>query len=596
MTFANFSKKLLISNMRSYPFCIYGNVAAISLFLAFATIYTNTSFMNATVVNAKISSNILFASDLIAVFFIVMVLISGRIFWRMRQKEYAVMTVLGMRQKEAVYYIIRENLLTAIVTMGIALPLGTMLSLFFYLVIRYGIGIEGIIWLDNGKGYWLTALGYGLATVISIVLNAIRYEKENLISKLNGGSGEKDGVIVKMIKRYAPQKWNRYLPKIAFIRLHKWLWRIRYGLGILLCCGMIFLIGICVSAMPGFRDDAERYSPFDLLYTESRGVNQVSHEEINQILQDNGVEVTEYRQFDCVRNAAFNFISVTEVNSIFDCRYEVNQGECIQLFQIDQTDGYEHDMTPIRQMDFTDDFSLTSIGSDIRILWNPGPAFADRTLIVSAEDYNRIKCLDDCCYSVTHLYQFRDWTTSKEAVERIDEYLQEKNGFTKEEQYYYRTSSRIEQYQIGKQSGSFLLFVMSFVVFVLGMAMLFISYFGLLAEQEEHRKIVENLRGIGVTKEQMQDCLVFRNRARYMFPVVIGEILGMILVLWWNWKACQMRISVLAGDILIAGLLMLSVWIVAGRLTVNDTGRRLVTLKNLHKIFPLSHSGKVFHI
>lgn len=142
---------------------------------------------------------------------------------------------------------------------------------------------------------------------------------------------------------------------------------------------MLFLIGICVSLFPSFKENTDIYSPYDMLYT--------------------------------------------EINAIFKCDYDVHTGECINLFQIDETDGYEHDLTPVETVTLADDLQLTSIGSNIRILWKQNPTFADRTLIVSDEDYNRIKGMNDCHTGKVNLYQFRDWKTSAPTILKVDAYL-----------------------------------------------------------------------------------------------------------------------------------------------------------------------------
>lgn len=564
MLFSDLSKKMLLANIKSFQIFICGNILAISLFFAFASVYTNTSFMDETIVDPMISSNILFAGVLVTLFFIVMILISGRVFWDARREEYAVMTVLGMRRKEAVFYLIRENLFVLAGAFPIALLLGTIISFCFYVVMRYVIGIAGICWMDNGKGYILTFILYGILSVVSITWNATSYVKENLVSKLKTFRPEKDGVFVHFLKRYFPKNWNRHLPQLVFIRLHRKMWCVRYGMGSLLICGMLFLIGICVSLFPSFKENADIYSPYDMLYTEMNGMNQASQHEITRILKQNDVEITENMQFEYVRNSAFNFISVTEINAIFKCGYEVRTGECINLFQIDETDGYEHDLTPVETVTLADDLQLTSIGSNIRILWNQNPTFADRTLIVSDEDYNRIKGINDCHTGKVNLYQFRDWKASASAILKVDAYLQQINGLDRKDQYYYRTSSHINQYQQAKQSGEFLIFVMSFVVILLLTAAISISFLGIKSEQEEHGKMIDSLYRIGVTREQIRKDLVFRNRIRYVFPVAIGEIMGMIPVTLWNIAVYQMNFIVVFIEIMIAGFIMLGVWIFSG--------------------------------
>ena len=571
MNYSDLSRKMLLHNLHVFSVFIGGNILSVALLLTFASLYMNRAFMNETIVDPMISSNIIFSGVLVLSFFVVMIFVSERVFWKERQREYAVMTVLGMSKKEAVISIVRENVFAVACLIPAALIMGTVLSFCFYAVIRYVIGLEGIRWLDNGKGYAVTITLYVLLSLTAVIINAVIYIKEKLILQLKEVENERDGLLARVIRVRAPRLWNHLLPQIAFVKLHRRLWNVRYVIECVLISGMMFLIGICVSMYPSFLDNADVYSPYDMLYTEINGVNRAEHEEIVRILNENNVEITEYRQFEFARNTVFNFVAVSDVNAIFGCDYEVHDGECINLFQFDERDGYEHDMTPASVVNvsdrtastntqsLSDELILTSAGSDVNILWNPNQAFADRTLIVSDSDFNRIKNIKDCRVGKANIYRFLDWRTTSKAVEQVEQYLQQKNGLKWEEQYNYRISSHTKQYERARQSGRFLIFVMSFVVLVLLLASLSISFLGLSSERNEHMMIEAGLYGIGVTRECIAGYQMFCNRVRYLIPVIIGEIIGLLVVILWNRAAYQMRFSVVMMEIVIAGVIMLCV-------------------------------------
>lgn len=578
MSWSDLSRKMLQHNLHVFSVFIGGNLLSVALLLTFASLYTNRTFMNETIVDPMISSNIIFSGALVLSFFVVMIFVSERVFWKERQREYAVMTVLGMSTKEAVMCIIHENVFAAACLIPAAFVMGTVLSFCFYAVIRYAIGLEGIRWLDNGKGYAVTITLYVILSLTAIVINAVIYTKEKLILQLKEAENERDCLLSKVIRVRYPGLWNHLLPKIAFVRLHQRLWNVRYVIECVLISGMMFLIGVCVSMYPSFLDNVAVYSPYDMLYTEINGVNQAEQEEIVRILNENNVDITEYRQFEFVRNDVFNFAAVSGVNAIFGCDYEVNDGECINLFQFDERDGYEHDMTPVSVVNvsdrtasrnakgLSDELILTSTGNDVNILWNPNQAFADRTLIVSDSDFDRIKKFKDCRVGKANIYRFSDWRNSAKAVEQVEQYLQQRNGLEWEEQYNYRISSRIKQYERARQSGRFLIFVMSFVVLVLLLASLSISFLGLSSERNEHMKIEEGMYGIGATRECIAEYKVFRNRVRYLFPVIAGEVIGLFVVMLWNRAAYQMRFSVVAVEFVIAAGIILCVRRIAKQL------------------------------
>ena len=68
--------------------------------------------------------------------------------------------------------------------------------------------------------------------------------------------------------------------------------------------------------------------------------------EMTQILDKYGVNVTEEKTLDFLRNESFNILPSNEVNDKFGCEFKVAPGQFIQLFQYDENDGYEHDLQP----------------------------------------------------------------------------------------------------------------------------------------------------------------------------------------------------------------------------------------------------------
>ena len=60
--------------------------------------------------------------------------------------------------------------------------------------------------------------------------------------------------------------------------------------------------------------------------------------------------------------------------------------------------------------------------------------------------------------------------------------------------------------------------------------------------------------------------MVFRNRIRYVFPIVIGGTFAFILVMLWNKAAYQMRFTVVMVEMVIAGLILSGIWVISGKM------------------------------
>lgn len=82
-------------------------------------------------------------------------------------------------------------------------------------------------------------------------------------------------------------------------------------------------------------------------------------------------------------------------------------------------------------------------------------------------------------------------------------FLQETNGLTPEEQWYFRAVSKIERFELSNQSGQFIIFLLCFVEMLLLMAAYLLIYSGIAAEQEENRRLMRSLSLIYKTGESV---------------------------------------------------------------------------------------------
>ena len=69
---------------------------------------------------------------------------------------------------------------------------------------------------------------------------------------------------------------------------------------------------------PAFLQDAKSYSPYDMVYSEIYGMNQVSVQDVLHILEKNGVTVEQVIQLPYIRDDVFNYLPVTEINRDLD--------------------------------------------------------------------------------------------------------------------------------------------------------------------------------------------------------------------------------------------------------------------------------------
>lgn len=529
MTFYEVSRKMLRANFSKYRICFLCNLFAAALFCCFAFILTNESFMDGRIVNSVISGNIYFPSILAGLFLVFFLPASCRVFLASRKREYGILLSLGMSRKEAFRNILLENAVVAALALLAALAAGTVLSLLFFMVIQYGIGIGGIRWRLSPEPYKMTSLLYAVVIAVTFALHAGSFLRENIGTLMKAQYRlEKKGLFYRMLCRFWPEYLRRHMAECSFLRRHGKEWGFRYAFAVLLAACSVMLVSVCVTIYPAFLRDAVSYAPYDMVYSDLYGRNQAPEEAVAEILEENGIAVKRIIQMPYLRNESFNFLPVGEANRCFQCEYKVEEGEFLNIFQYDLQDGYEHNLQPVSEVTYDGDKKLYSAGSDVRILWNQNPAFADRTLLVSDSDFEKLKEDVGCQTGMAYLFLFEQWEDSEEGVCAVSQFLQRENQADDSEAYYYRVSSRIESYLNAKKSGQFLIFLMAFVICLILTAEFLLIHFRIQAEEDENGRAVHSLQLIGMTDQELVKCLKYKNSLRFIPPIIIGTVLSFL--------------------------------------------------------------------
>ena len=565
MTFFDISRKMLKAGFYKYRLYFLCNLSATALFCCFAVISTNRTFMNASIVNSSISNNIYLPFFLSAVFLVFFLPVSCQAFLASRKQEYGVMFSLGMSRKEAFRNLLFENVIISVLALAIALAAGTVLSFLFFSVIIYAIDVHGVQWQFCPEAYKLTAVLYTVVVAVAFILNAGRLMLDKIGTLLKAQyRAEKTGKIGTFLCRLAPNYMRFHLVEWSFVRRHKKEWGCRYVLASLIIAVSVMLTGVCVTLYPAFLQDAKSYSPYDMVYSEIYGMNQVSVQDVLHILEKNGVTVEQVIQLPYIRDDVFNYLPVTEINRDFGCDYQIQEGEFLNLFQYNLEDGYEHNIQPVSTVTISGDRKLQSVGTDVKILFNQNPTFADKTLIINDSDFEKLSADITGSAGIANLFQFQNWEDSYAGVCEVKEYLQESNQLNEDEQTYYELSSKVEKYQDAKKSGQFLLFLMAFVIGLMIMAEFLLIHSCIQAEKEENSRVVCSLRMLGMIDKEMVKCLCYKNFLRFIPPSVVGTILSFLPSYYLNESYGMGTNGILAG-IVFGVILTVGIFVVIRR-------------------------------
>ena len=565
MTFFDISRKMLKVGFHKYRLYFLCNLSAAALFCCFAVISTNRTFMNGSIVNSSISNNIYLPFFLSAVFLIFFLPVSCQAFLASRKQEYGVMFSLGMSRKEAFENLLFENVLISVLALAIALVAGTVLSFLFFAVIIYAIDVHGVQWQFCPEAYKLTAVLYTVVVAVSFILNAGRLMLDKIGTLMKAQyRAEKIGKIGTILCRLAPNYMTFHLVGLSFVRRHKKEWGLRYLLASLMIAVSVTLAGICLTLYPAFLQDAKSYSPYDMVYSEIYGMNQVPLQDVIHILEKNGVAVEQIIRLPYIRDDVFNYFPVTEINRDFGCDYQIQEGQFLNLFQYDLEDGYEHNIQPVSAVTISGDRKLRSVGTDVKILFNQNPTFADKTLIINDSDFAKLRADTPGGAGIANLFQFQNWEDSYAGVSGVKEYLHENNPLDENEQLYYEISSKVEKYQDAEKSGEFLLFLMAFVIGLIIMAAFLLIHSCIQIEKEENSRAVCSLRLLGMTDKEIVKCLCYKNFLRFIPPAVVGTILSFLPSYYLN-ERYGMGTNGILAEIVFGVILAIGIFVVIRR-------------------------------
>lgn len=570
--------KMIRYNKNAYKMYLYCNTFAVALFTALLSIYYNDSFTNNNKIDSSISSNVFAPTVLMGLFLILFIPYAYTAFLKGRKEEYAVFIVLGMTESEVIMNMFLECLIISIVGGFSGIVIGSGFSYVFLVFLDYIIGLHSVQWEYHIATYKITAALYVCVVIIILFINVLQIVKTEILElfkakykeeKRKKGSENKlllglgilcIGILLMMLgydfnHTYVYFFWigvsisgiallicnfdilmDRFYKKswkisLALVLQNIKSWRVVTFISVCLFGMLIFFLGSCIVAYPNSKNNAITYSPYDLFYIKYQDVNNIGRAQIEEILNKNEIFITEEKTVEVLRSATCNIINADEINEKLGQNYQMEEGEFIQLFQVEPNDGYEHDLYPLQSLsvDLKDngDMQLKLKESSIRILFNSCKSLGDFTLIINDKDFNIIKMSSrEYLAENAVMINFDNWRKSGPAIEELQNVMEKSNGLTSEEQYLYRLSSKIEEYTIAMQSSSVLVFFMSFVAFVFWCSINVAIYFKIKSELDEEKKFFINLYRVGILEKEIQNIILKKNFFYYFIPFIIGGTLG----------------------------------------------------------------------
>ncbi len=592
MTFRAIAFKMFRSNIGQYRLFIWCNLASVAILYSFISISVNKSFKDPSIVNPMISSNIYAPTVLVILFSCLFIPYTHKVFMKVRSKDFGILLTLGMTENEARNHFLLENMVLCILFLVGGLGLGTLLSLFFWGIIRYGIGIHGIPISVSIISYKVTALYVTGVFVLSLLINLLGMLKSTILDKIKYTQKAESGryskvslcvvglgftilsivivmlfyqnssniwflslffcvlgsffiifngeALIEYYKQKHPQSYTKHLFLISDMKYYYRKNRAIFFVTTWIFFAILFFMMISLVTYPNFKNNAVTYHPAHMAYAEVSGSYQpLKDDDIKQIAEHHSNSIIRNDRVKFVRNNTYTLFDVKDINKIFKKDYKIEQGSLIYVYPYDANDGYEHvldmNLTGIKINSRTgaESFDIQRILIDP--LFGQINCISDRILIVNSQDYGWIVTRSDDykINGILHLYDFADWRHSEGIINEVSNKLQGINVIDKGDRFY-QVSSRIEAYRTALQSSNFLTFIVVYACILLYCSAVTMVHFKLKMESQDDIKKYLGLYRIGFLEDEMRTMVRQKIRVIFFTPFAYAGIITLIFSYYIN--------------------------------------------------------------
>ena len=639
MKFGRIAFKMFKVDMMKYRLFILCNLLSIAILYSFISILKNKQFMNNSIVDPSISSNIYAPTFLLLMFTGIFIPYSQSIFIKARQKDYGILLTLGMTENEVIISVLKDHMIMCIAFLVSGLVLGTFLSLFFISFIHYVIGIEGINIILSILSYKLTTIYVSGIFIISLIVNVSRMIKSTIYDKIKytekTESGRHYSIILSgggiiltiaafitmvvyyhinsniwflsllfcilgsvlifsngeaLIEYFQNKYYKRYLKNIFLfsdIKYHYSKNKKIYIVTTWLFFTIMFFVMFSLVTYPNFKQNSITYHPFHMVYGEIKGsFEPLGDDEIERIVKNNENSITTTETVKFVRNNTFTVFCIDDINKIMKKSYEVKSNSFIFVYPYDLNDGYEHDINlniPGISID-SQEGTRKLIIQDIIVdpLFGNINCISSYIILVNKEDYEWINLHGvDYLKGNLHLYNFGDWRNSNTIVNQVWSNLLEKNNVGRGDAFH-KVSSRIEAYNTALKSSNFLLFIIVYVCLLLYFSAIIMIHFKLKMEYKDEKKKYSSLYRIGIKEIEIKKIISQKILVIFTIPFVYAIIITVAYSYYTNNTYGYGVIGVLYA--LITSLVLFIIHLIVYRLYSNSYYKEIISGLFSHKI------------
>lgn len=594
MTFNQIILKIFKANLRRYLLYLLCSSFSIIVFFTYSTIYTNKKFMDSKITDSMISSGIIAPGIGVILFSIFFIIYTQNSFIKFRKTEFGLFMVLGMTSHNIRKIIIIENSLIAVFSLLIGIVTGNVFSKVFYKITIMLTKIKDVPYSINSKSYLYT-IGFFIAIYAVVITKAsiatIRYNIVTLLKSnrrkeknlLNGPVWSVIGIVlvciaildmnfnyninssfilirslsvcflgvfliitntdflISIVNGFFPKK---RLKNVIFIT------NLKYTLGctkkILFLITLLTSITILFGSFGlDFIKVSKKYAimnnPYHMAYAEVLGKNKIPQDLLNNILKESKTPLTTLKKLEFIKEPypySLSLLSDKNLNYNLHTNIKVKKGHFISLFQIINNDGYLHDTNEKNKIEFVVNnrkFNYNIQGSLKEVLFGTIPIVeSERVYILNDNDFKVLKEneVHNRIGTIT-LMNFKDWYKIEEVYDKLSNVLNKFNKSSTEpiydenaERILFNPISRIEDFNSRNRSGSFLLFILFFIGLLFFVSSTTLLHFKLQTEFENEKAKYRKLYKIGITYIEASRVIKKEIKLLFFLPLTLAVLIS----------------------------------------------------------------------
>ncbi|APC39431.1 FtsX-like permease family protein [Clostridium estertheticum] len=296
----------------------------------------------------------------------------------------------------------------------------------------------------------------------------------------------------------------------------------------------IFMSTIAVILVADSKRTSTAYNPYDIAYAEIFGKNKITAPKLDNILKNSKTNLTSLKSIDFISQPYITILSDKNLNTNLGTQLKVEKGSFTSLFQIVKDDGYEHDTSAISSLVVPIKGTNNTYkpgGKITKVLFNNIPILSNgHYVILNNNDFQNIRTNSkQNDVGTIKLMNFNDWYKTKEVLDELKSNLETSNRKNKtffeninDDIKWFKPASRIADYLDQKQSGSYSLFLCSFVGILFFLSSVVMLHFKLLTEYDNEKIKYKKLYKIGITDNEVAKLISKELKVLFFVPYILS--------------------------------------------------------------------------